>query len=311
MSGNVVVLTGGVGGAKLVLGLMQVVEARRICAIVNVGDDFRHVGLAVSPDIDTLLYTLSEQANEVQGWGRRNESWSFMSQLRTLGGPDWFALGDGDLALHVLRTARLAEGVPLSAIVRDFARSWNIEATILPASNDIVSTMVETDEGELSFQRYFVEQRCRPAVRSIRFLGAGDGRPAPGVLDAIADVHARAIIIAPSNPYLSIDPILAVPGMKTALRAAKVPVIAVSPVVGGKAVKGPTAKIMTEMGLSVGPQTIATHYETLIDGFLMDVRDAPCRLPMPFAETDTLMVTLDDRARVAKAALDLADRLRS
>ncbi len=311
MSGDVVVLTGGVGGAKLVLGLMQVVEPRSIRAIVNVGDDFRHIGLAVSPDIDTLLYTLSGQANETQGWGLEGESWSFMKQLRTLGGPDWFALGDGDLALHVIRTARLAAGEPLSRITADFARSWGIEAAILPATDNAISTVVETDEGELEFQRYFVQQRCRPVVRNVRFSGVVNARPAPGVLDAIGDTNARAIIIAPSNPYLSIDPILAIPGIASALRAATAPVVGVSPIVGGKAVKGPTAKIMAEMGLSVTPPTIAAHYETLLDGFVMDMRDAPCSLPLPHVEADTLMVTLDDRACVAKAALDLADRLRS
>ncbi len=302
--GDVVVLTGGVGGAKLVLGLTEVIAPSRICAIVNVGDDFRHLGLAVSPDLDTLLYTLAGKAHEAQGWGFKDETWTFMQQLRSLGGPEWFSLGDGDLALHVLRTAKLAQGESLSRVTSDFARAWNVRSTLLPASDDPLSTMLDTDEGELGFQAYFVERRCRPAVRRIRFSGAENSRPAPGVLDAIG--KAETIIIAPSNPYLSIDPILAVPGIVAALRETEAPVVAVSPVIGGNAVKGPTAKIMAEMDLPVRPETIARHYAPLLDGLLLDERDDGRALALPFAQTDTLMTALEDKARVAKAVLDLA-----
>jgi LPPG:FO 2-phospho-L-lactate transferase len=305
---KVVVLTGGVGGAKLVLGLTKIVPPDRITAVVNTGDDFEHLGLRISPDIDTLLYTLSGKANQREGWGREGESWSFMDALRSLGGEDWFLLGDGDLALHVLRTAWRARGYSLSAITRNFATAWNVEVNILPMSDDDVATRVTTIEGELPFQRYFVERRCAPAVQSVRFEGASESSPAPGVIEALSDENTGAIVIAPSNPYLSVDPILAVPGIRAALVEAKAPVVAVSPIVGGKAVKGPTAKMMAEMGVAITPAAIAAHYEGVIDGMLIDERDAS-DLAIPTASANTLMMTLDDRVRVARAALELAQWL--
>jgi LPPG:FO 2-phospho-L-lactate transferase len=307
---RVTVLTGGVGGAKLALGLCHALRAEDVTAIVNTGDDFTHLGLAISPDIDTLLYTLSGKANPVQGWGRAEESWSFMDAIRSLDGEAWFALGDGDLALHVLRTERLRRGDPLSAIIADFATAWRIPARILPMSDDTVATRVMTHEGELDFQHYFVERRCAPVVSAIRFVGAETAGAAPGVLEAIRDERSRAILIAPSNPFLSVDPILAVPSIRQALIDTRVPVVAVSPIVGGEAVKGPTAKIMREMGLDVSAETVARHYGELIDGLLIDERDAPVALKVAHARADTLMKTLEDRVRVARAALDLADSLR-
>lgn len=310
MSGRVIVLTGGVGGAKLVLGLCHALPAENITAIVNTGDDFTHLGLAVSPDIDTLLYTLAGKSNPVQGWGRADESWAFMDAVRSLGGEDWFALGDGDLALHVLRTQRLREGEALSAIIADFAARWGIAARILPMSDDPVATRVLTDDGEVEFQHYFVRQRCAPQVRSIHFAGAHGAHAAPGVVEALRDEQSRAILIAPSNPFLSIDPILAVPAIRQALLQTRVPVIAVSPVVAGEAVKGPTAKIMRELGLEVSARTVSRHYADLIDGMLIDMRDPPTSLDLAHARADTLMKTLEDRIRVARAALDLADAIR-
>ena len=309
MRDRVVVLTGGVGGAKFVLGLAQIVAPSKLTAIVNVGDDFRHFGLYVSPDIDTLLYTLSGKANVAQGWGREGESWAFMEQVRSLGGPDWFALGDGDLALHVLRSDQLRCGIPLSQITADFARSWGISLLVLPASDQKVSTVLETNEGTLDFQHYFVARRCEPEVHTVRFQGANGALPGPGVVEAINDPRTRAIFIAPSNPYLSIDPILAIEGIKEALACVKAPVVAISPIVGGKAVKGPTAKLMAELGLPITPATITAHYAPLLDGLLMDTRDNNTAVDIAHACADTLMVSLDDRIRVAKAALDLADRL--
>jgi LPPG:FO 2-phospho-L-lactate transferase len=308
---KVVVLTGGVGGAKLVLGLAQVVPPDRITALVNTGDDFRHLGLWVSPDLDTLLYTLAGKANPAQGWGRDGETWSFMETLRSLGGEDWFLLGDGDLALHVLRTARLARGDRLSAVSRDFARAWGVGVNMLPMSDDPVSTHLATDEGDLPFQRYFVERRCAPAVSAVRFEGASDAQAAPGVIAAILDPETRAILIAPSNPYLSIDPILAIPDIRAALEAASAPVVAVSPIVGGQAVKGPTAKLMAELGAAITPRAIADHYAGVIGGLLVDERDEASGPGVATATADTLMVTLADRARVASAALALAARLGS
>ncbi len=304
---NVVVLTGGVGGAKLVLGLTQIVRGDDLTAIVNTGDDFRHLGLYVSPDIDTLLYTLADKSNKAQGWGREGESWSFMAALKELGGEDWFLLGDGDLALHVLRSARLAKGEALSSIVADFARSWGIGARVLPMSDDPVATWLDTDEGALEFQRYFVERRCAPKVSRVTFRGAESARAAPGVVEAIA--KADAILIAPSNPYLSVDPLLAVADIKHALLTAKAPVVAVSPLIGGKAVKGPTAKLMDELRVPTTNAAIATHYGDLIDGLLIhEGDDAPPGIAS--AQTNTLMSTLEDRTRVARAALDLALSLR-
>lgn len=300
---RVAVLTGGVGGAKLVLGLTHAMPAREITAIVNTADDFRHLGLHISPDIDTLLYTLSGKANQAQGWGREGESWGFLAALRELGGEDWFQLGDGDLALHVLRSERLARGESLTDITRAFANAWGVEADILPMSNSPVATMLTTNQGELEFQRYFVERRCAPQVTRIAFAGAAAATPAPGVVDAISS--ADAVLIAPSNPYLSVDPILSVTQIAAALRQTKAPVVAVSPLVGGKAVKGPTAKLMHELGFAPTNAAIAAHYSAIIDGLLIhDGDDAPEGLAV--AATDTMMNTLEDRVRVARAALDLA-----
>jgi LPPG:FO 2-phospho-L-lactate transferase len=307
MSGRVVVLTGGVGGAKLVLGLSHAIDPASITAIVNTGDDFSHVGLRVCPDIDTLLYTLSGKSDEVRGWGRAGETWNFMEALKSIGGEDWFLLGDGDLALHVERTQRLSRGQSVSEITAAYVRSWGLTQEILPMSDDPVATWLETDEGRLEFQRYFVGRRCAPVVKAIEFVGAAQARPAEGVLERIGASDTRAILIAPSNPYLSVDPILAVPGIREALRDAKAPVVAVSPLVGGQAVKGPTKKLMDELGIEATPHTIAAHYGGVLDGILLDERDQGSAAPAPrHAYADTLMKTLDDRIRVARAALALA-----
>jgi LPPG:FO 2-phospho-L-lactate transferase len=299
---KVTVLTGGVGGAKLVLGLTQIMPPADITAIINTGDDFVHLGLPISPDIDTLLYTLSGKANAEQGWGREGEGWAFMAALKSLGGADWFNLGDGDLALHIMRLA----GGTLSETTARFAASWGIGVRMLPMSDDRVATVIESDIGKLPFQNYFVEHRCAPVVHSIEFSGAQAARPATGVTDALS--RADVILIAPSNPWLSVDPILAVPGIADALRAAAAPVVAVSPLVGGTAVKGPTAKLMAELGLPVTNASIAAHYQGLIGGLLIDDGDdAP---DLAFARTETLMLTLTDRARVAQAAVNLALSLR-
>ncbi|WP_230291472.1 2-phospho-L-lactate transferase [Croceicoccus sp. Ery5] len=305
MSARVTVLTGGVGGAKLVEGLQQIVPGTHLTAIVNTGDDFEHFGLPISPDIDTLLYTLAGLSNARLGWGREGETWSFMDAVKSLGGEDWFNLGDGDLALHVLRRMARDAGQPLSEIVRGFALQWGLGLTILPMSDDPVATWLQTDEGLLPFQRYFVARRCEPRVNAIRFEGADAALPAPGVVAAIE--AADMILIAPSNPWLSIDPILAVPGLRQALERRNAPLVAVSPLVGGKAVKGPTAKLMDEMGLSVTNQTIAEHYGDLLDAMLVHQGD-PHPSDPPCAETDTLMNSAQDRHLVAVAAMDLAER---
>lgn len=303
MSARYTVLTGGVGGAKLVDGLYRVLPQDSLTAIVNTGDDFRHFGLPISPDIDTLLYTLSGKSNQALGWGREAETWNFMDALKSLGGEDWFNLGDGDLALHVMRGMALSAGEPLSKIIARFSKAWELQLSILPMTDDAVATWVETDEGLLPFQRYFVERQCAPKVRAVRFEGAVDAIPAPGVIAAI--MESDAVFVAPSNPWLSVDPLLAIPQIRKALETTKAPVIAVSPLIEGKAVKGPTAKLMGELGLEVTNHSIATHYGKLLDGLVVHNKDeAPQSLAI--ARTDTLMKSPEDRERVAHAALALA-----
>jgi LPPG:FO 2-phospho-L-lactate transferase len=308
MSRRYTALTGGVGGAKLVDGLYRLLPANSLTAIVNTGDDFRHFGLPISPDIDTLLYTLSGKSNQTLGWGREGETWNFMAALRSLGGEGWFNLGDGDLALHVMRCAALEAGDTLSAVTARFAAAWELALNVVPMTDDTVATWVESDEGPLPFQRYFVERQCQPKVMSVSFDGAAAARPAPGVIDAITS--ADAVFIAPSNPWLSVDPILAVPGIREALINCAGPVIAVSPLVDGKAVKGPTAKLMGELGLQISNNTIWEHYADLLDGLVVH-GDDPVPDGIAICRTDTMMRVATDRKRVARAALDFATALRT
>ena len=303
MSVRLALLCGGVGGAKLARGFHLLAPDIELSVIVNTGDDFEHFGLLICPDIDTVLYTLTSQANQAQGWGREDESWTFMRVLRSLGGEDWFQLGDGDLALHVLRTERMRQGLRLSQLVAEVSKAWQLGTPILPMSDHPVRTLVHTDEGVLAFQRYFVERRCRPTVQQISFAGLETARPGPGVLEAIE--QADVIAIAPSNPYLSIDPILAVPGLADGIRKAAAPVIAVSPLVGGKAVKGPTDKLMGELGFEIGNATIARHYDGLIDGLLVH-RGDPVPDGVQTGIADTMMRDDTDRMRVAREVLALA-----
>jgi LPPG:FO 2-phospho-L-lactate transferase len=269
----IVALSGGIGGAKLALGLAAALPPGALTVIANTGDDFTHLGLAISPDIDTLLYTLAGLDHPEQGWGRRDETWSAMETLAALGGPDWFRLGDRDLALHLLRTSLLAAGRTLSEVTAALAARLGIASTILPASDAPVRTVLDTDQGALAFQEYFVHRRCAPILRGLRFAGAETARPAPGVTASIA--AARAVVICPSNPFISLGPILAVPGIRAALAATTAPVLAVSPIIGGQAVKGPTAKMMAELGLPVSARAVADHYGALIDVFVADPADAP------------------------------------
>ena len=306
MTGNYTVLTGGVGGAKLVDGLYRTVAPDRLTAIVNTGDDFHHYGLAISPDIDTLLYTLAEKSNTELGWGRADESWNFMAALRELGGENWFNLGDGDMALHILRTAALGNGKSLTQVTDDFVRRWNLAVKVLPMTNDRISTWVDTAGGPLEFQRYFVEKRCEPVVESIRFEGSADAQPTPDALKAIND--CEVIIIAPSNPWLSIDPILSMPSLRSALIKSEAPVILVSPLVRGTSVKGPTAKLMGELGLEINNRSIAAHYEGLLDGIIIhEGDDVPESIPV--FEPNTLMVNIQDRCNLAKVTLNHAKSL--
>jgi LPPG:FO 2-phospho-L-lactate transferase len=307
----VLALSGGVGGAKLALGLSRLVPSDRLIVIANTGDDFEHLGLYVSPDVDTLFYTLAGLNNPETGWGRRDETWTFMAALEALGGETWFRLGDGDLAIHVERTRRLKAGEPLSRIVADFSRRLGISARIVPMTDAPVRTHVQTRAGWLAFQRYFVEQQCRPGVLGFSFEGAAAATPSGEFLAALKDPALRAVVICPSNPFISVDPILALRGVRQALRDCAAPVIAVSPVIGGKAVKGPTAKMMGELGLEVSAAEVARHYREFLDGCVIDDADAGIAkaLSVPTAATKTLMLSLADREHVARTVLALADHL--
>jgi LPPG:FO 2-phospho-L-lactate transferase len=307
-SGHVLALCGGVGGAKLALGLYRVLAPHGLTVVVNTGDDFEHIGLTVSPDLDTVLYTLAGWSDPERGWGRAAETWHCMASLEAMGGPGWFRLGDRDLAMHVLRTHWLRRGKTLTAFARHAAGRMGIAADILPMSDDPVRTIVATNEGPLAFQNYFVARRCEPAVSAIRFAGADRARPSPEILHALTRPDLVAIVMCPSNPYLSIDPLLAVPGMRAALAEAPVPVVAVSPLIGGQAVKGPTAKIMAELGISATAQAIAAHYRGLLDGLVIDASDATeaQKLTVRTEVTSTLMRDLDDRERLAREVLRFA-----
>jgi LPPG:FO 2-phospho-L-lactate transferase len=308
---RVIALSGGVGGAKLALGLSRVLPSGDLTIIANTGDDFEHLGLSISPDIDTLLYTLAGLDNPATGWGRRDETWNFMAALEALGGETWFNLGDRDLATHIERTRRLHGGESLSQITEDFRRRFGIAACILPMSDDSVRTRVKTKDGWLDFQPYFVKHRCEPAITAIEFAGAADARPQPELLAALADPALGAVIICPSNPFISIEPILALSGVRAALRDCAAPVVAVSPIIGGRAVKGPTAKMMQELGLEISATAVARRYGDLIDAYIVDHADAPscAGLDCAIVPAKALMETLADREALARIVLDAAARV--
>lgn len=306
-----VALCGGIGGAKLALGLAHVLPAEALTIVVNTGDDFRHLGLHVSPDIDTVLYTLAGLSNRDLGWGLAGETWSFMAGVERLHGPTWFRLGDQDLATHAVRTAMLAEGGTLSEVTAHLATRLGVGPAVVPMSDDPVPTIVETDEGTLAFQQYFVGRRAEPKMKAIRFDGAATARPAPAAAAALTQPDLAGVIICPSNPWLSIDPLLAIPGWQRLMAERRAPCIAVSPLVGGRAIKGPTAKIMGELGLPLDVTAIVSHYHGLIDGFVLDTVDADRAgaLELPTLVTNTLMRTLEDRTGLAEACLGFCRRL--
>ncbi len=309
----VVALSGGVGGAKLALGLSRVLPAEELLVVANTGDDFEHLGLSVSPDLDTLMYALGGVDNPATGWGRRDETWHFMETLATLGGETWFRLGDRDLATHVERTRRLRAGETLGAITDDFCRRLGIGARIRPMSEDPVRTRVRTDEGWLDFQPWFVGRQAGPAVRALEFAGAASARPQPEVLAALQSGAVRAVVICPSNPFISLGPILAVPGLRDAIAGCGAPVVAVSPVIGGAAVKGPTARMLRDLaGIAPSAAAIARHYGDFLQGYVMDERDAAEAGGIAARVTlaPTLMTTIEDRVALARVVLDAADRLR-
>ncbi len=307
---KIVALAGGVGGAKLVDGLTQCLPPEQLVTIVNVGDDFDHLGLRICPDLDTVCYTLAGKANPATGWGRAGETWHALESLGEIGGPTWFRLGDRDLGAHLERTRRLRAGEPLSKITQDFCRSWGIQFTVLPASDDSVPTWVYTDEGELPFQEYFVHRQCHPRVSGFRFAGVEAAQPAPGVLDALR--KAKLVILCPSNPWVSVAPILGIPGIQEAVAARTV--IAVSPIIGGEAVKGPAAKMYRELGIQPSAQAVANHYGSLLAGFVLDLVDQGQveglrREGLEVLAVATLMETQADRARLARQVLNFGDQV--
>jgi LPPG:FO 2-phospho-L-lactate transferase len=311
MSGHVVALCGGVGGAKLAQGFSMALQPEDLSIIVNTGDDFQHLGLHIAPDLDSVMYALAELSDPVRGWGRRDETWTFMQALKALGGENWFQLGDGDLATHVERSWRLARGATLSEVTAHLCRALGIAPRVLPMSDDAVRTRVRTAEGWLDFQEYFVHQQCRPAVREFVFAGAESARAQPDALAALERRDLRAIVICPSNPFVSVEPILAVPGIHAAIRQSDAPVVAVTPIIGGKAIKGPAAKMLAELGLEVSGAAVARRYAGIIDGFVIDETD-PVPEPQPgvtFFSAATLMNSADDRLRLAQAVLQAADAL--
>ena len=304
---KIVALAGGVGGAKLAHGLAQVLSPEDLTIIVNTGDDFEHYGLYVCPDLDTVCYTLAGMANPETGWGRADETWNMMENVAKLGGIDWFKLGDKDLGTHLERTRRLKEGYSLSQITRDFCTAWGIEHGVLPMSDKPVRTFVETEEGELAFQEYFVHRRCEPRITGFWFDGVEQAEPARGAREALQ--AADAVVICPSNPWVSIDPILTVLSPLLKGEKAEVRSVAVSPIIGGQAVKGPAAKMYRELGIEPSALAVAKHYQGLVTDFVLDQIDEQLNesvkgLNMRTYVTNTLMKSHEDRKRLAADLLN-------
>lgn len=308
---HIVALCGGVGGAKLVFGLTRLLPPDALSIVVNTGDDFEHLGLHISPDIDTVVYTLAGLADRERGWGIKGESWNFMEALGALGGETWFNLGDRDLATHIERRRRLDMGESLSQVTATLAAARGIAHPIVPMSDEPVRTIIDTDKGSLAFQHYFVRERCSPAARAVRFDGAETARPSPAFSALLTRTDIAAVIICPSNPYLSIDPILSINGVRSGLRGLDAPIVAVSPIIGHQALKGPAAKLMTEFGVEPGLQAIERHYHELIDGMVIDEmdRDEARTLRCPFLASQTIMCDDEDRIRLARETLDFARTL--
>jgi LPPG:FO 2-phospho-L-lactate transferase len=301
---KIIALAGGVGGAKLAHGLAQILPPEDLTVIVNTGDDFEHLGLTICPDLDTVCYTLAGLANPETGWGRKNETWNVISNIERLGGSNWFRLGDQDFATHIERTRRLKEGKSLSQVTKEFCTAWGIKQTVLPMSDSPVRTIVDTDEGELAFQEYFVHRHCEPRVKGFRFDGVEGAQPTVGADEALA--AADAVVICPSNPWVSIDPILRV------LKEINKPVVAVSPIIGGKTVKGPAAKMYAELGIEPSALAVAEHYRNLLTGFVLDNQDRQLSDNFKTSKilvTDTLMNSPADRARLATDVLQFVGSL--
>jgi LPPG:FO 2-phospho-L-lactate transferase len=310
----ILALAGGVGGAKLAHGFSMQLEPRDLLVVVNTGDDFTHLGMHISPDLDTVMYWLAGQNDPARGWGLAGETWNFMGALERLGGPIWFNLGDRDLATHVERTRRLSAGDTLSAVTRYLCGRLGVTHRVAPMSDDKVRTIVHTDEGELEFQQYFVGRHCEPQVLRIAFENAEAALPSPAFDAALASANTNAIVICPSNPFLSIEPILQIRGVRERIAQSRAPVVAVSPIVAGDAIKGPAAKIMREMGREASALEVARHYRGLIDGIVIDALDAALKpqietLGLSVAVTNTIMRSRSDQMQLARTAIEFAATL--
>lgn len=309
-------LSGGVGGAKLALGLTRQLAPEQLLVCANTGDDFTHLGLRICPDLDTVMYTLAGLSNQQLGWGLADESWQFMAQLSALGAADWFRLGDRDVATHVVRSHWLAEGRSLTQITGSLCQRLGVEHSVVPMTDQSVATQVDTAEGRLSFQEYFVARRCEPVLRSLAFAGIEQAQLQRDVRGWLLDPGLGVVLICPSNPLVSVAPILSVPGMREALVDCAAPVIAISPIVGGQALKGPAAKMMRELDMPVSAAGVAAYYGDVLDGFVIDQQD---RAQASYVEslglrvlvTDTVMRNQADKERLAREALSFARAIHS
>lgn len=309
-------LSGGVGGAKLALGLSRILPPEQLTIVANTGDDFSHLGFTICPDLDTVMYTLAGVSNQEVGWGLEGESWNFLDALGVLGGDSWFRLGDRDLATHVLRTRALATGATLSEVTAQLAGALGVRHPIVPMTDDPVPTIVELrDGGTLAFQHYFVRDQCEPVVSGFHFDGIEAANPSPGFAKALQREDLECVVICPSNPFVSVDPVLMLPGVQAALDASPAPVVAISPIVGGQALKGPAAKMMDELGMPRDPVSVARHYRGRIDALIIDQADADLLgivqdTGLGATVTNTVMVTLQDRAQLARDTLQFAADIR-
>jgi LPPG:FO 2-phospho-L-lactate transferase len=305
---KVVVLAGGLGGSRLALALAETLDPAELTIVGNVGDDVEVLGLRVSPDLDTILYTLTGRLDDSKGWGRADETWNALEVAGELGGETWFRLGDRDIGLHLVRTQALRRGEALSAVTARLARAFGLEPALLPATDERLRTWLDTPAGELPFQEWFVARRHRDDVDGVRFEGAETAQPAPGVVEALQD--ADLIVIAPSNPYVSIGPILAVRGVGEAIERRRAPCVAVSPLIAGKAVRGPADRMLARLAGGTGPQQVTDCYKGLIDALVVDEADADEEADVRLIVTRTLMGDEDGRRRVAEAVLETAGALR-
>ena len=308
MNPSILALCGGVGGAKLALGLSRTLRPDELLIAVNTGDDFLHLGLHISPDLDTVMYTLAGAADPERGWGLAGETWNFMEAIARFEGSDWFRLGDRDLATHLYRTRALQQGLGLAEVTKSLCDAFGIAHRVLPMTDDPLQTIIATDQGDLPFQDYFVRLDCRPRVRSVRFNWVEMARPHP---EFAALLNMRAVVLCPSNPFLSIDPILSLEGVRPGLRSTPAPVVAVSPIVGGKALKGPAARIMEELGMAPGNLAIAEYYRDFLDGLIIDRIDeheaaAVEKLGIKVKIADTVMRSMQDRIDLAETTLEFA-----